>query len=974
MAAPPSLSSIPFSRLHEATAGFSTLLGEGATGEVFRGEFECTPIAVKRLKIPPGSTPKLRQQLTRRFQAELGVLGAFRHPRIVKLLGVAMTDDAASEHPFALTFELLDGGSLADWLRGPDGEPALRFPPLPVLARVDIALGVAAGLSYLHGLDDGEEGAYVALSTGVFGGSGGGGSGGGGGGGGGGAGAASPASSPQRLPVLHRDIKSANIGLALRAGGELYAKLLDCGLAKAVKGDAPKRRSAGASFTGGLMAGTQGYTAPELAEGATVRTEVYSLGVVLLELLVGQRASPSLARTLYEAAEDTSVEAVARERADPDGAWPVPAALALLTLALECIHTRAAKRPASVAAVTARLHQVRTLVAEGEPQLVHCGVCLEDVNESSGVHCDSAARHFLCAGCLQDHVCAQTDQPLTFARKEGVVLCATGGCNSVWAIETIEQHLDKRALVAYARAVRRAAFDAPREKREHDARMAAREATARARQAALADRVRELRTLVVDRDLTLRCPRCAAAFIDYAGCNALTCGMCGAGFCALCLADCGGDAHTHYYGAHGQNIFDKVRFERESAERRLVKLVAAVRALADEGALLQRALVAELARSDLRDLRIDPHVVLREAGVPEAVAVAAGGGGGRNGGRVAHGGGGGGGFLDHFAGALVAREGSAAQCVRDFLAVESLSDATIAELRPVDSGFILVLLRDKEEDALQGMASCALFGALGAAHCAALAPTAVPLLCQRADQGLGDSKLALAACLAIGSLGSCPVGRQAVLNEGSSALSILLQAAGLHCNSAVVSPAAAWALGCFSGVTATKDAVLLANGAAQRLFYLLDVRRDDAATAELACEALNRLCSSGTAACNAVVAALGGLAAVVVLKGPRARAHLGGASVAAAELLCVIAERSSEEGAVLEGGAVSALLSVASSGNNSSSAVLAALKSLTAVARRSAANRDAVRVAGGEGLRPGAHLANIEEVDAAAALLRAALN
>jgi len=593
------------------------------------------------------------------------------------------------------------------------------------------------------------------------------------------------------------------------------------------------------------------------------------------------------------------------------------------------------------------------------------------VTDSSGVHCDSAARHFLCAGCLQDHVCAQTDQPLTFARKEGVVPCATGGCASVWTIETLEQHLDKRALVAYARAVRRAAFDAPREKREHDARMAAREATARARQAALADRVRELRALVVDRDLTLRCPRCAAAFIDYAGCNALTCGMCGTGFCALCLADCGGDAHAHYYSAHGQNIFDKARFERESLERRLVKLVAAVRALADEGALLQRALVAELARSDLRDLRIDPHVVLREAGVPDAVVVAARGG--ENGGRVARGGGGGG-FLDHFAGALAAREGSAAQCVRDFLTAEALSDATIAELRPVDSGFILALLRDEEEDALQGMASCALFGALGAAHCASLAPTAVPFLCQRADQGLGDSRLALAVCLALGSLGSCSVGRQAVLDEGSGALSVMLQAAGLHCNSAVVSPAAAWALGCFSGVTATKDAALLASGAAQRLFYLLEVRRDDAATAELACEALKRLCSSGAASCDAVAGALGGLAAAAVLGGPRAHVHFGNASVSAADLLCVIAEQSSEEGAVLEGGAVSALLSVASSSNGSRLAVLAALKSLTAVARRSAANRDAVRVAGGEGLRPGAHLANIEEVDAAVALLRAALN
>lgn len=47
--------------------------------------------------------------------------------------------------------------------------------------------------------------------------------------------------------------------------------------------------------------------------------------------------------------------------------------------------------------------------------------------------------------------------------------------------------------------------------------------------------------------LTLQCPRCKQAFIDYSGCAALTCGntTCNAAFCALCLLDCGSDAHSH---------------------------------------------------------------------------------------------------------------------------------------------------------------------------------------------------------------------------------------------------------------------------------------------------------------------------------------------------------------------------------------------------------------------------------------------
>jgi len=72
-------------------------------------------------------------------------------------------------------------------------------------------------------------------------------------------------------------VKSANIGLALRPDGSLYAKLLDCGLAKAQCTEASAALEAGVSFTGGLAAGTPGYMAPEILRGDyTVASEVYS--------------------------------------------------------------------------------------------------------------------------------------------------------------------------------------------------------------------------------------------------------------------------------------------------------------------------------------------------------------------------------------------------------------------------------------------------------------------------------------------------------------------------------------------------------------------------------------------------------------------------------------------------------------------------------------------------------------------------
>jgi serine/threonine protein kinase len=166
----------------------------------------------------------------------------------VRLLCYAIDEDPAARHPFVLAFELLEEGSLADHLRGPGGE-APRAAPLTPLERIDAALGAAAGLAHLHGLRE-------AVEPGA-------------------AGAAAQA------PLLHRDVKSANIGLT-RVGGALYAKVLDCGLARALKGGPAGPAGAapaGRSITGGVV-GTLGYMAPELAVGQyTPRSDILRAGV-----------------------------------------------------------------------------------------------------------------------------------------------------------------------------------------------------------------------------------------------------------------------------------------------------------------------------------------------------------------------------------------------------------------------------------------------------------------------------------------------------------------------------------------------------------------------------------------------------------------------------------------------------------------------------------------------------------------------
>lgn len=250
---------ISFTKVAAATNNFAATrkIGEGATGEVFEGDLDGVPIAAKCLKLPPAATPEAMVELRRRFDAERATLTRFLHTRVVKIIGFAVGEPGA-QYPLVLVLEFLEEGSLADWLRDSDGSASAKG-ILTAIERVDIAQGACAGLAYFHGLRDETDGPVV----------------GGGGGGGGAAGS----------PVLHRDVKSANIGLTrLVKGGPLSPKILDCGLAKAIRGaDGAAAAAAGVSFTGGLIAGTAGYMAPEVSNAEyTIKSEVRATQSVLL--------------------------------------------------------------------------------------------------------------------------------------------------------------------------------------------------------------------------------------------------------------------------------------------------------------------------------------------------------------------------------------------------------------------------------------------------------------------------------------------------------------------------------------------------------------------------------------------------------------------------------------------------------------------------------------------------------------------
>ena len=86
--------------------------------------------------------------------------------------------------------------------------------------------------------------------------------------------------------LVHRDIKPSNIMVSFKGGGQLTAKIIDLGLAKPVA-DTPT--SVGIS-TPGAFAGTPAFASPEqfAGIGVDIRSDLYSLGVVLWEMLTGK--------------------------------------------------------------------------------------------------------------------------------------------------------------------------------------------------------------------------------------------------------------------------------------------------------------------------------------------------------------------------------------------------------------------------------------------------------------------------------------------------------------------------------------------------------------------------------------------------------------------------------------------------------------------------------------------------------------
>lgn len=202
------------------------LLGEGGMGAVYLAE-QTEPIR-RRVAIKVIKAGMDTRQVVARFHAERQALAVMDHPNIAKVFDAGSTPDG---RPY-FAMELVEGTPLLQWCQ----ENAL-----PVRTRVRLFLSVCQAVQHAH-----------------------------------------------QKGVVHRDLKPGNILIAAQEAEEAIPKVIDFGIAKALEGDLT-------DLTLETMAahviGTPAYMSPEQAAAGSMdidtRSDVYSLGVVLFQLLTG---------------------------------------------------------------------------------------------------------------------------------------------------------------------------------------------------------------------------------------------------------------------------------------------------------------------------------------------------------------------------------------------------------------------------------------------------------------------------------------------------------------------------------------------------------------------------------------------------------------------------------------------------------------------------------------------------------------
>ncbi|XP_058115170.1 calcium/calmodulin-regulated receptor-like kinase 2 [Magnolia sinica] len=272
-----SVSGIPrysYKDIQKATQNFTTILGQGSFGPVYKAMMPTGEVVA--VKVLASNS----RQGEREFQTEVLLLARLHHRNLVNLVGYCVDK---SQH--MLIYEFMSNGSLASLLYS-EGPRVLTWEE-----RLQIALDVSHGIEYLH------EGAVP--------------------------------------PVIHRDLKSANILL----DRFMRAKVADFGLSKEESYDG---RNSG-------LKGTYGYIDPEYmsTNKFTKKSDIYSFGIILFELITAINPQQGLLDYVNLAAMDGDSKGGWDEILDKQlvGNCDPKEVRLLASTAYKCVHKTPRKRP-----------------------------------------------------------------------------------------------------------------------------------------------------------------------------------------------------------------------------------------------------------------------------------------------------------------------------------------------------------------------------------------------------------------------------------------------------------------------------------------------------------------------------------------------------------------------------------------------------------------------------------------------------
>jgi eukaryotic-like serine/threonine-protein kinase len=273
-------------------------MAEVFLARALEGPYRWHRVVVKKVHQHLADSDELREM----FAREGALAMQLDHPNIVRVIDVGEEDDI----PF-LAMEYLDGIDLRVAL-GVAMQRGTRLYPAHACA---IASGIAAGLHYAHTVVD-------------------------------------PHGQP--LGIVHRDVSPHNVFLT----SDGHVKLLDFGIAKTNRAAATRT---------GIVRGKAGYMAPEQLAGMQVdaRSDLFSLGVVLWEMLTGRR--------LWQFDTETgTARAVREESAPPPSVYFSECAGELDALVLQLLAKFPSARPKNAAHVRAALTRLAAAYGTRDPQ------------------------------------------------------------------------------------------------------------------------------------------------------------------------------------------------------------------------------------------------------------------------------------------------------------------------------------------------------------------------------------------------------------------------------------------------------------------------------------------------------------------------------------------------------------------------------------------------------------------------------